>query len=248
MTQFEAGACRLEIPPGLKGRYRLAQLDDYANLPRNSFPWKPPLTVSLRARVSALNIPGTWGFGLWNDPFSLSLGFGGGTRRFPALPNAAWFFFASLENYLSFRDDKPAQGFFAQTFRSPHIPTPLLAFGGLGLPLLAWPWLARRLRRLLSRIIQEDSQTFQDFKNLEGLDVTEWHAYTLKWELDRVTFGMDDQIFETVTSPNGPLGLVLWIDNQFAAFPPDGRLAYGTLANPTSGWMEIQDLSVSGEL
>jgi hypothetical protein len=254
VTQLQGGEWRLEIPPGPQGRYRLAQLDDYAGLPRTSFLWQPPLTLSLRARVSSPDIPGTWGFGLWNDPFSLSLGFGGGTRRFPALPNAAWFFFASPENYLSFRKDKPAQGFIAQTFRSPQIPAPILALGGFGLPLLAWPWMARKLRPLLSRIIKEDSQTFQDLRSipvtqrrgriLEDPDVTQWHTYTLKWEPDQVTFKVDDQTYKTPVTPNARLGIVIWIDNQYAAFPPNGRLSYGTLTNPQSAWLEVEALKI----
>ena len=248
---LDAGAWRLQIPPGPQREYRLAQIDDYTNLPRKSFPWQPPIIVKLRARVSSSNIPGTWGFGLWNDPFSLSLGFGGGTRRFPALPNAAWFFFASPENYLSFRSDIPAQGFLAQAFRSPKIPAPILALSGLGLPILAWPWLARRLRPLLSRVIQEDSfslspKTFKDSKILEGLDVTQWHDYTLKWDLDQVSFRVDDQAYKTAITPHGPLGLVIWIDNQYAAFPPSGKLSYGTSSHPQLEWLEIA-VSVSSK-
>jgi len=114
VTPLKVGAWRLEFPPGPQGRYRLAQLDDYSHQSRKSFPWQPPVTLSLQARVSAPALPGTWGFGLWNDPFSLSLGFGG----------------------------------------------------------------------------------------------------------------------------------VLWIDNQYAAFPPDGRLSYGTLASPESEWLEIRLLEI----
>ena len=134
------GAWRLEIPAGAAGRYRLAQVDDYHRLRRRDFPWRPPLRLSLRARASAPDLPGTWGFGLWNDPFSLSMGLGGAAQRFPALPNAAWFFFASPPNYLSFRDDLPAQGFLAATFQAPAIPAPLL---GAGCP---WPGAGRPAR------------------------------------------------------------------------------------------------------
>lgn len=227
----------LEIPPGPQGSYRLAQLDDYCALGRHRFPWHPPLTLSLRARVSAPDIPGTWGFGLWNDPFSLSLGFGGGTRRFPALPNAAWFFCASPQNYLSFRNDKPAQGFLAQSFQSPQLPTPLLALGALALPLLLWPRLARKLRTLFRKLIVEDSVAL-------GVDVTQWHTYTIEWSVNGVTFRVDDQTFHTGITPKAPLGLVIWIDNQFAAFPPNGRLSYGTLENPQSVWLESENLTV----
>src|SRR4030065_884686 len=127
VKEISSGIWHLETPSGAKGPYRLAQLDDYHTLPRSSFPWQPPLHLLVRARTSARDLPGTWGFGLWNDPFSLSLGFGGGERRFLACPNAAWFFHASPPNYLSFRNDLPAQGFLASTFRAPNPPASLLA-------------------------------------------------------------------------------------------------------------------------
>ncbi len=65
----------------------------------------PPWTFSLRARLSKADLPGTWGFGLWNDPFGLSLGFGGKPARLPALPQTAWFMHASPPNWLSLQDD-----------------------------------------------------------------------------------------------------------------------------------------------
>ena len=60
--------------------------------------------------------------------------------------------------------------------------------------------------------------------------------------LFRSSFTVDEQTFESGISPKGPLGLVIWVDNQFAAFPPDGKLSYGTLANSQSAWLEIEDL------
>ena len=78
----------LTAPAGKVNQFRLAQLDDYSTLPRRKFIWQPSLAISLRARVSAQDHPGTWGFGFWNDPFGLSLGFGGNTSRLPILPNA----------------------------------------------------------------------------------------------------------------------------------------------------------------
>ncbi len=238
INDLGAGAWDLEIPPGPKGRYRLAQLDDYGSLVRREFPWGPPLTLSLQARVSDPNIPGTWGFGFWNDPFSLSLGFGGGSRRFPALPNAAWFFFASPQNYLSFRDDLPANGLLAATFRSSPWPSPLLALGVPVLPLLIWKYTARSLRRVTSKIIQQDAARI-------SIDVTQWHNYRLNWQIDTVRFDVDgDLIFETPVSPFSPLGFVLWIDNQYAALPPDGGLAYGTLPFESRAQLQVRELQI----
>jgi hypothetical protein len=93
----ESSHYRLSIPSGKANQYRLAQLDDYTQLRRKEFPLRAPVSLSLSARTSSESIPGTWGFGLWNDPFGLSLGFGGTPWRLPALSNAAWFFGASQE-------------------------------------------------------------------------------------------------------------------------------------------------------
>jgi len=41
------------------------------------------------------------------------------------------------------------------------------------------------------------------------------------------------------------LGIVLWVDNRYAAYPPDGRIRYGALKNPEAAWIEIKDLTVS---
>jgi len=145
---------RLGIQKGDSLSYRDAQLDDYSQLPRRKFPHHS-LTLSLRARVSSSSVAGTWGFGLWNDPFGLSLGFGGNPFRLPALPNAAWFFYGSEENYLSFAsslDTRPAvaNGFMAQTFHSPKF-HPLLMLAGL-----VFPFSRKATRKLLSRVINED--------------------------------------------------------------------------------------------
>ena len=235
------GAWRMEIPAGPAGRYRLAQVDDYHHLRRRDFPWRAPLRLSLRARASAPDLPGTWGFGLWNDPFSLSMGLGGAAQRFPALPEAAWFFFASPPNYLSFRDDLPAQGFLAATFQAPAIPAPILALAAPALALAALPVGARLVRRTLRRLVRQSAA-------LVPGDVTAWHTYTLDWQPDGVTFMLDgDTIAAAPVAPRGPLALVLWIDNQYAALPPTGRLRYGTLANPGPAWLEVTDLNIDHE-
>jgi hypothetical protein len=231
--QDTSGIWRLEIPAGARGHYRLAQLDDYYALSRSKLPWLPPVHISLRARVSAQNLPGTWGFGLWNDPFSLSLGFGGGERRFPALPNTAWFFYASPPNYLSFCNDLPAQGFLAATFRAPHLPAILLALTTPLGALMVIPGAAQLGRWLLRQFVRQDARQIE-------ADVTQWHDYQLGWDSERVHMHLDGQlVLDTDVSPHGPLGLVLWIDNQYAVLPPKGILAYGTLANSEPAWIEF---------
>jgi len=259
-------AFRLSIPAGASDKYRLAQLDDYTKLARGRFPLRSPRSLSLSARASSNSIPGTWGFGLWNDPFGLSLGFGGNPFRLPALPNAVWFFGASQKSYLSFRSEflpdqssaegaahskgsvstvgldtgekspRPTRtavnGFLAQSFRSPRF-HPLLILAGLALP-----FSRKTTRRLMGNVIGEDGVRL-------SLDVTEWHDYRLDWREDRVAFEVDEGLVsESSVSPHPPLGLVIWIDNQYAAFTPEGKIGFGVLANSEPAWLEIENLEI----
>ncbi|MBN2046145.1 MAG: family 16 glycosylhydrolase [Anaerolineales bacterium] len=233
LSQGETG-WRLAIPAGEPGAYRLAQLDDYRVLRRRDFVWQPPCTISLQGRACGKNLPGTWGFGLWNDPFGAGLAHGG-TRLLPALPQAAWFFFASDENYLSFGDNSPAAGPLAGVFRSPQVPMWPFAPLGLALPLLLIKPVSRLVRRTAAALIQERSVRLTH-------DVTQWHQYQIDWLPEMVRFTVDQQVvLESEVSPRGPLGLVIWLDNQFAAWRPDGSLNYGTLET-SQAWIEIQEL------
>jgi len=228
----------LEIPANTKHGYRLAQLDDHGSLRRGDFPWQPPLTLSLQARVSSEELPGTWGFGLWNDPFSFMIAYNKVVPRFPALPDAAWFFHASPQNYLSLRDDLPANGFLAATFSSVKVPLVVLALASPGMALTLIPGLAGLVRGWLRSLIHQDAAQIQTH-------VTEWHAYRLVWEPGLVRLSLDGtEILQTKIAPHGRLSLVIWIDNQFAALPPVGRLRYGTLPNPAPAWMEIRDFEM----
>jgi hypothetical protein len=230
---------RLSVPAGKADEYRLAQLDDYAKMPRRRFPDRSPLSLSLSARASSASLPGTWGFGFWNYPFGMSLPFAETGLRLPALPNAVWFFGASPENYLSFKSghagssqQEAANGFLAQSFRSPRF-HPLLIPAGLALPF------SRKItRRLLGKVIGEAGVRLD-------VDVTQWHRYRLDWREKRVSFEVDDAlVFESHVGPNPPLGLVIWIDNQYAAFRPDGKIGFGVLENPEPAWLEIKDLEI----
>jgi len=236
VSELDNNTHRLTISAGPAGEYRLAQLDDYNHLSRAQFSWRPPVTIALQARASHAEIPGTWGFGLWNDPFGIKFGFGG-EHLLPALPNAAWFFFASPPNHLSLNDNLPGRGALAATFRAPPIPTWILAPGLLTLPLLFLRPAARLIRKLASQVIQQDAVQLD-------IDPTTWHRYRLDWDKTKVDFSVDgSQVYSTLVSPRGPLGFVLWIDNQFAAWSPDGLLNYGTLPSESHS-IEVKDLVI----
>ncbi|MGE5461994.1 MAG: hypothetical protein ACM3PS_01475, partial [Syntrophothermus sp.] len=205
-------------------------------------------SLHLSARTSSDSIPGTWGFGFWNDPFGLSLGFGGNPFRLPALPNAVWFFGASEENYLSFRTphieqtEMAANGFLAQTFRAPGFHPLLIAAG------LALPFSRKTARRILGKIIKEDGyQLWTPAAHHPNRQIapTKWHRYRLDWQEKRVLFEIDGvAVFESPVSPYPPLGLVIWIDNQYAAFTPEGKIGFGVLENPEPAWLEVKEIEV----
>jgi hypothetical protein len=177
----------------------------------------------------------------------LSLGFGGNPFQLPALPNAAWFFYASPRNYLSFkgglgtgekttRPTRPptANGFMAQTFRSPGF-HPLLIPAGLALP-----FSRVATRNLLGRVIAEDSSAL-------SVDTTQWHRYRLEWSPQGVAWDVDEaRAFESPVSPNAsrPLGLIIWIDNQYAAFTPEGKISAGVLESGEE-WLEVKEIVIS---
>lgn len=229
---------RLSLSPGDHKEYRWAQLDDYLHIARNRFSWKAPVQLSVHARVSAPDLPGTWGFGFWNDPLNFSLGLNGMARRLPALPNTAWFFYASPPNFLAFNDLHPANGFLTAVFSSPQIPSLFFAPAVPLLPLAVFKPAARLLRRLASRIIREDAKQIET-------DVTQWHFYRLEWLPQSVSFFMDNLLlYQTDIAPRGKLGFVLWIDNQYAALTAQGIFSAGKLAYSETSWMEIKHLDI----
>ena len=236
VKQLAIDGWRLTIPEGKAGEYRLAQLDDYHTVRRNRFPRRNPQTLVLTARASGHDLPGTWGLGLWNDPFGAGVT-QGGTRMMPALPEAAWFFFASEQNYLSFREDVPANGALAGVFRSARLPVwPFLPLAVVA-PLLLIKPVSRLARRAAAGVIREDAASLE-------LDVTEWHQYRLEWLAGEVRFSIDwQEAHRSAISPRPPLGVVIWIDNQYAAWRPDGTLGYGTLQT-SSAWIEVKGLEI----
>lgn len=80
------------------------------------------------------------------------------------------------------------------------------------------------------------------------VDVTQWHDYRIDWREQECEFSVNgNAILRTPLSPLPPLGLVIWIDNQFAAWTPEGRIGYGTLDNPAA-WMEVQAINISSQM
>jgi hypothetical protein len=107
------------------------------------------------------------------------------------------------------------------------------------LPLVVLPPMGRKLRRLIGRFVRQETVELD-------LDPTEWHAFEIDWRSEAVVFLLDKQVLREVsTQPRGPLGLVIWIDNQYASWLPNGQLGYGTLTNPDAAWLEVEGLKLT---
>lgn len=231
------------VNPPLSGSvYCNAQLDDYQGLSRRHFCNRPPLRLRLRARFSheASELGGTAGFGFWNDPFLMT-----GWRPpalLPALPRALWFFLAAPPSDLRLAVETPGWGWKAAVLDALHPRAVLsLPLAGLAAPLMRSPQLFRRLWPWFERRFGIAE------RRLDGVmagPITEWHLYEIDWLPQQATFLVDGRVVLRAQPPQGPLGFVAWLDNQWMIVHPMGRLRYGLVAKPGPQWLEINDLQL----
>jgi hypothetical protein len=235
LFEVEGARIRLTLPATPAG-YADAQLDDYQGLPRQAFPRRPPLRLSLEARASHPTPAGTLGFGFWNDPFAFGLG--GGVRRLPAAPRALWFFYGSPPNQLAFAREAAGQGWLAASLEGPSLPDALL------LPLAVGAFALSRLPlggRLAAGAIQRVVKA-AEVSLAQQLDA--WHRYELDWGATEAQFWVDEQLVLRTAPPRPPLGFVAWIDNQFAALSPERGIRFGVLPTAEPQWLDIRGLSI----
>jgi hypothetical protein len=216
-------------------RYTNAQIDDYQGLPRRRFLWRPPLRLTVRARFShpAGELTGTAGFGFWNDPFFMT------GRRLPTLPKVTWFFYASPPSDMKLDQHAAGHGWKAATLDAMRLPFFLLApTTPLAVPLMNIGPFYRALWPVAQRAIGVNEAALE-------ASMTEWHTYTIEWGTGEARFSVDGEpVLESASSPGGPLGFVMWLDNQYALVKPWGRLGYGLLDAPGRQWMEVDTLSM----
>ena len=235
----EQSTLRMTIPAKQEG-YADAQLDDYHGRKRKAFPWSHPVSLRLSARASEPQPVGTMGFGFWNDPFSFSLG-QGGARRFPAAPQALWFFYGSLPNHLPFSHQTPGHGWKAASLRSPKLPAWLLApAAGIGLSLALLPLIRRW-------VIPIGLRLFCAHETLLNVRLDQWHEYSIHWWQAGAELAVDGEVVLFVLDPPpSPLGFVAWIDNQFASIHPKQGLRFGTIPTTKSQSLQVRILELKG--
>ncbi len=236
---------RLELPSAVAGAYSDAQIDDYSGRRRDMFPWRPPLTMTIRARFSHLVHPipmadadanqrllrGTAGFGFWNYPLSLT----GAAQR---LPDAIWFFGASQPSNMALVPGMPGWGWKAQVVHA-HRLGAVAALGPTALSAL-WGRLSGREQaaaRWVQRLTGAQEALLRN-------DPREWATYEIEWLPERATFRVNDATVLVVENPPaGPLGFVAWVDNQYAVATPRGELRFGTITSERE-WLELEYIRI----
>jgi hypothetical protein len=219
--------------------YTNAQMDDYHELTRSRFPWHPPLRLTVRSRFShpaessSAGMKGTAGFGFWNDPFFMT------GSRVPALPRAIWFFYASPPSDMKLDLHTPGYGWKAATIDSTRSNALLLApLVPLAVPLMNLPLIYRSLWPTIQRVLRIKEAVVDQ-------EMNKWHTYVIEWGTDRSTFSVDGStVLENALSPRGPMGFVMWVDNQYLVATPWGRFRWGLLHIPGRQWMEVDRLII----
>lgn len=230
--------------------YGDAQLDDYHD--DGVLRWRPPVRMQIRARFShdEASLRGTAGFGYWNDPFGMTQQ-SEKQRALPRawvpwlrmprlrMPQAVWFFFAAPPSNMPLALDVAGVGWKAATLDgSSWLAKVLLPFAPLGMLLCRWGWAYRHLWPVAQHVLKLDEA-------LLPVEMNTWHEYALEWTEQGSHFYVDgEEIFSTPHAPRGPLGLVIWIDNQMMVATPQGVIRSGIVVTDEQ-WLEIASLRVT---
>jgi hypothetical protein len=242
LTTYDS-VLRMALPGVQQGVYADAQIDDYGKRARAAFPWKPPLSMTARARSSlpaatTTSVPenanmlrGTAGFGFWNYPFSVR-------GDILMLPEAVWFFYASPPSNMALVPGVRGWGWKAQVIHAMRAEA-LLATIPAALT-TGWARLSGNIQPA-SRWLQRVSGAKESI--LEA-DMTVWHDYRLEWHEREAIFWVDNQcVLRATLPPTRPLGFVAWLDNQYAIASPQGILRFGTVTTEPE-WFELDALRI----
>jgi len=159
--------------------------------------------------------------------------------RRPALPQAIWFFHASPPGNMKLDRRVPGHGWKAAAIDAGRPAAWLLApLAPLAVLLMRFETPYRALWPRIQRALHIQEALVRD-------DMTAWHTYVIDWGTRRSRFFVDGRsLGRSFPSPHGPLGLVVWLDNQYMIVTPQGRFRWGLLDIQGEQWMEVEQLSV----
>jgi hypothetical protein len=245
LVEIVDSTLRLELPGAVAGAYSDVQIDDYSGRARLTFPWRPPLKLTIRARFSHLVHPiptadaeanqrllrGTAGFGFWNHPLSLT----GAVLR---LPDAIWFFGASQPSNMALVPGIPGWGWKAQVIHA-HRLGALAAAGPTAFSAI-WGRISGR-EEAAARWVQRLTGAQETSLANDSRELT---TYEIDWLSERAMFRVNGTtVLVAPHPPPGPLGFVAWVDNQYAIATPRGELRFGTLASERE-WLELEYIRI----
>jgi hypothetical protein len=133
----------------------------------------------------------------------------------------------------------PGHGWKASVIRSAAIPSLLLLPGAaVGAALAQIPILRGSTMRLARRFVRAQEKILD-------ADLDSWHEYRMEWKAEGVNFLVDGELVHAASlSPRSPLGLVIWIDNQYLIASPKGGFRFGTLKTEAEQRLEVEDLAI----
>jgi hypothetical protein len=156
-----------------------------------------------------------------------------------ALPRAVWFFYGSPPSDMKLDIHTPGHGWKAATIDALRPVALLLA------PIAPLAVLLMNLRPLYRALWPSFQRALNMREAVVDTDMTEWHTYVLEWAAGRTSFRVDGEpVLENAPSPRGPLGFVMWLDNQYMVATPWGRFRWGLLDVPGRQWMEVDSLTI----
>ena len=155
-------------------------------------------------------------------------------------PNVVWFFYASPPSDMALVEGVPGRGWKAATLNTGRLPPFVLAPAALAaIVLTRVPGLGRPIMTAARRAVQAHEAP------LDNVPLTDWHNYALAWQPGEAVFGVDGvERLRSPAPPRGPLGLVIWIDNQYAIASREGKFRFGLCPAIEEQWLEVEDLRV----
>ena len=229
--ETEPGTARFVVEGAEKGQLSDAEMDDHRTVPRERLAWKPPLQLSIRARMShpAGEMLGTAGFGFWNDPFDWA-----GNVQAP--PNALWFFYASPQSDMAFDPSARGHGWKAATLNAGRADPVTMAIGNFVFQLPG-------MSKLVFAVAQ--TQIHAHEKILDEIALTDWHDYQIDWSEREARFRVDGaEVFIAPNPPRMPLGFVAWVDNNAAVMGPGREFEFKRIAIGQRQWMELEYVKI----